>query len=149
MRSSRSKTVTECPARVSCWAAARPAGPDPTTATVCPVRNDGMTGSMPPSAHAASAISTSTCLIVTGGWLMPRTQDPSQGAGQSRPVNSGKLLVAWSRSTASSHLPRCTRSFHSGMMLPSGQPWWQNGIPQPMQRDAWVRIESSGRTVDS
>ncbi len=37
MRSSRSNTVTECPARVSCCAAARPAGPDPTTATFLPV----------------------------------------------------------------------------------------------------------------
>ncbi len=29
MRSARSKTTTRCPARVSCCAAARPAGPDP------------------------------------------------------------------------------------------------------------------------
>ena len=33
--SSRSKTVTVCPALVSCWAAASPAGPEPITATVC------------------------------------------------------------------------------------------------------------------
>ena len=32
-------------------------------------------------------------LIVTGGLVMPSTQAPSQGAGQTRPVNSGKLLV--------------------------------------------------------
>jgi NADPH-dependent glutamate synthase beta subunit-like oxidoreductase len=37
MRSSRSKTATVNPACVSCWAAARPDGPEPTTATVvCP-----------------------------------------------------------------------------------------------------------------
>ena len=35
--SSRSKTVTVCPALLSCWAAANPAGPDPTTAMVFPV----------------------------------------------------------------------------------------------------------------
>ena len=29
------------------------------------------------------------------------------------------------------------RSFHSGMRLPSGQPLWQKGIPQSMQRPAW------------
>jgi len=46
-------------------------------------------------------IETSTCLIVTAGWLMPSTQAASQGAGQSRPVNSGKLLVACRRSIAS------------------------------------------------
>ena len=31
------------------------------------------------------------------------------------------------------------RSFHSGIRLPSGQPWWQNGTPQSMQRPAWRR----------
>ena len=40
------------------------------------------------------------------------------GAGHRRPVNSGKLLVAWSRSTAALQSPRKTRSFHSGMRLP-------------------------------
>ena len=48
---------------------------------------------------------TSTCLIVTAGWLMPSTQAVSQGAGHSRPVNSGKLLVACSRSMASRQSP--------------------------------------------
>ena len=33
-------------------------------------------------------------LIVTASVLMPATQAVSQGAGQSRPVNSGKLFVA-------------------------------------------------------
>src|SRR5689334_21480515 len=87
---------------------------------------------------------TSTFLIVTGSWLMPRTQAVSLGAGQSRPVNSGKLLVACNRSIAASQSSRYTRSFHSGMMLPSGQPWWQNGMPQSMQRPACsVMIGSS------
>lgn len=31
---------------------------------------------------------------------MPSTQADSQGAGHSRPVNSGKLFVAWRRSDA-------------------------------------------------
>ena len=37
--------------------------------------------------------------------------------------------------------PRRTKSFHSGIRLPSGQPAvpeWQNGMPQSMQRAAWV-----------
>ena len=38
MRSFFSNTVTSCPARASCCAAARPAGPEPTTATFLPVR---------------------------------------------------------------------------------------------------------------
>ena len=40
-RSSRSNTVTEWPARLSCAAAARPAGPEPMTATFLPVRGCG------------------------------------------------------------------------------------------------------------
>ncbi len=39
MRSARSNTVTECPARFNWSAAASPAGPDPTTATRLPVRH--------------------------------------------------------------------------------------------------------------
>ena len=61
-------------------------------------------------------------LIVTAGWLMESTQAVSHGAGQSRPVNSGKLLVACSRSLASAQSSRRTRSFHSGIRFPSGQP---------------------------
>ena len=40
-------------------------------------------------------------LIVTGGSLMPSTQAASHGAGQMRPVNSGKLLVECSTRMAS------------------------------------------------
>ena len=105
MRSARSNTVTLWPARVSCCAAASPAGPDPTTATFRPVSFDGGIGVTLPSSNAFSTSSTSTCLMVTGSWLMPSTHDASHGAGHSLPVNSGKLFVAWSRSMPSSHLP--------------------------------------------
>ena len=44
MRSFFSKTVTAWPARASCCAAARPAGPEPTTATRLPVRIGGRLG---------------------------------------------------------------------------------------------------------
>ena len=145
MRSARSNTTTACPARVSCWAAARPAGPEPITATFLPVRTDGGTGTTQPSSHARSTISTSTCLMVTGSWLMPSTQAPSQGAGHRRPVNSGKLLVACRRSMASRQRSRYTRSFQSGMRLPSGQPLLQNGMPQSMHRDACVCRWSSAK----
>ena len=138
------------PARVSCWAAASPAGPEPITATVRPESHSGGCGRTNPLSQALSMIETSTFLIVTGSWLMPSTQAVSHGAGQSRPVNSGKLLVACSRSIAPSQSSRQTRSFHSGMMLPSGQPWWQNGMPQSMQRPAWVvMIGSSARPMPS
>ena len=94
-------------------------------------------------------IDTSTCLMVTASELMPSTHAVSHGAGQSRPVNSGKLFVACSRSAAACQSSRQVRSFHSGIRLPSGQPSWQNGMPQSMQRPAW-RCSWSGvlRLVD-
>ena len=46
----------------------------------------------------------SISLIVTAGSLMPKTQAPSHGAGQTRPVNSGKLFVLESLLYASLHL---------------------------------------------
>ena len=65
---------------------------------------------------------------------MLSVQAASHGAGQMRPVNSGKLLVECSTSLASRQRLRYTRSFQSGMMLLTGQPLWQNGMPQSMQR---------------
>src|SRR3989442_689742 len=84
-------------------------------------------------------IATSMALIVTGSWLMPSTHEPSHGAGQRRPVNSGKLLVACRRSIAARQRSRYTKSFQSGIRLPSGHPWWQKGMPQSMQRAPWSR----------
>ena len=87
----------------------------------------------------------SICLIVTGSSLIASTHDASHGAGQIRPVNSGKLFVSCRRSIAVRQSPRRTRSFHSGIRLPSGQPWWQNGTPQSMQRRPCSRSSSCGQ----
>lgn len=92
------------------------------TATVRPLRRSGGKGATSPASNARSIVVTSTCLIVTGGWLMPSTHAVSQGAGHSRPVNSGKLFVACNRSMASGQRSRQANVFHSGMRLPSGQP---------------------------
>jgi len=105
-RSARSKTVTVWPALLSWAAAESPAGPEPITATFLPVRARGASGSTQPSSQPLSMIETSMFLMVTGGALMPRVQDPSHGAGHTRPVNSGKLFVLWSRSRASFQSPR-------------------------------------------
>ncbi len=53
MRSSRSNTVTLCPARFSCAAHARPAGPDPTTATFLPGARQRRLGNDPALGEAA------------------------------------------------------------------------------------------------
>ena len=125
-----------CPARVNCCAAAKPAGPEPIMATVLPVKRSGAIGLTAPNPNASSIVRSSTCLIVTASALIATTHAVSHGAGQRRPVNSGKLFVACSRSRASDLYPRHIKSFHSGIKLPSGQPLWQNGIPQSMQRPA-------------
>jgi hypothetical protein len=94
-------------------------------------------------------ISHSICLIVTGDSCRLSTQEPSHGAGHSFPVNSGKLLVACSRSIASCQSSRRARSFHSGIRFATGQAWWQNGMPQSMQRAACLRTSATGKTASS
>ena len=59
-------------------------------------------GVIQPSSQARSTIAHSISLIVTASSLIVRTQASSQGAGQSLPVSSGKLLVECRRSLASS-----------------------------------------------
>src|SRR5438093_317738 len=145
IRSARSKTVTAWPARLHCCAHASPAGPEPTTATRLPVRSTGGSRPTQPSSKACSMIESSIALIVTGSSLISSTHEPSHGAGQSRPVHSGKLFVACRRSIASRQWSLYTRSFQSGMMFPSGQPWWQNGMPQSIHRAACFLSSSWGK----
>src|ERR1700681_2574626 len=95
---------TSWPARASCWAQARPGGPDPTTATDLPVLVEGGSGFTQPCAKARSTMAHSIVLMVTGLSSMLSVQDASQGAGQMRPVNSGKLLVECRLREASSQL---------------------------------------------
>ena len=75
-------------------------------ATVLPVRTGGTSGPIQPSSKALSMMETSMALMVTGSPLRPAVQEPSQGAGQTRPVNSGKLLVRVRRLRARCHWPR-------------------------------------------
>ena len=86
-------------------------------------------------------------LMPTGSLLMFSTQAASHGAGQMRPVNSGKLLVESSTAKAFFQSPRYTRSLKSGMMLLTGQPWLQNGVPQSMQRAPCCRACASSRVM--
>mmetsp|Transcript_89154 Transcript_89154/g.212878 ORF Transcript_89154/g.212878 Transcript_89154/m.212878 type:complete len:309 (+) Transcript_89154:971-1897(+) len=146
-RSALSMTSTRCPARFSCCATASPAGPDPMTQTRRPVRCRGGWGLIQPLEKPYSMIASSVVLMATGFSLMPSTQASSQGAGQVVPVNSGKLLVSRSRSSARFHSPSCTSWFQVGMRFPKGHPpppWlgeWQVGVPQSMHRAVWVCIQ--------
>ncbi len=80
-------------------------GSGATIATRLPVLTGG-SGTIQPSSQARSTMVFSICLMVTGGSLMPSTQAASHGAGQMRPVNSGKLLVECSTRIASRQRPR-------------------------------------------
>ncbi len=61
-------------------------------------------------------------LIVTGLSSMFSVHAASHGAGQMRPVNSGKLFVECRVCSAACHCSRYTRSFQSGIRLFTGQP---------------------------
>ena len=88
IRSLRSYSVTACPARASCWAAAMPAGPEPTTATVRPVGVRAGNGVRRPSSTTRLMISTSTCLMVTGLSEMP---EHAGGLARRRAQPAGEL----------------------------------------------------------
>mmetsp|Transcript_24101 Transcript_24101/g.48184 ORF Transcript_24101/g.48184 Transcript_24101/m.48184 type:complete len:200 (-) Transcript_24101:325-924(-) len=120
--SDRSKTVTRWPDLLSWSADARPAGPEPMTATFLPVRTCGGCARTHPSAHARSMMVCSMFLMVTALSTRPATHEPSHGAGQTRPVNSGKLLVDERLVYAAFHCSVNTRLLKSGMRLLIGQP---------------------------
>ena len=65
----------------------------------------GGRGTTHPSENDLSAIACSMLRIATGCSIRPSTHADSQGAGQSRPVSSGKLFVACSASDASRQRP--------------------------------------------
>ena len=134
MRSFFSNTVTSWPTRANCCAVAMPAGPPPTTATFLPVLVLDGCGLTQPLSQPLSIIACSIDLMPTGARLIPKVQAASQGAGQIRPVNSGKLLVDCKTSNAFFQSLWNTKSLKSGMMLFTGQPLLQNGMPQSMQR---------------
>ena len=98
-----SKMVTWCPLRFNCCAAANPAGPEPIMATFLPVRVFGGRALIIPSINATSVTAASFSRIVTGASCNANTHDFSHGAGQIRPVKSGKLFVSCKFSTASFH----------------------------------------------
>jgi len=72
---------------LSSSAAASPAGPEPTIATFLPERSVTFLALIQPSSKPLSTIASSIFFIVTAGSVNPSTQEPSQGAGQTRPVN--------------------------------------------------------------
>src|SRR5215213_6826905 len=121
----------------------RPATDDGDLPACTLLRRRGL-GTTHPSSKALLMMESSISFMVTGSSLMARTHAASHGAGQSVPVNSGKLLVWCRRSMACFQCSRYTRSFQSGIRFPRGQPVLQKGTPQSMQREAWPLSSSSG-----
>ncbi len=75
-------------------------------ATFLPVLVSGGSGAIQPSAKALSAMAHSMVLMVTGLSSMLSVQEASHGAGHTRPVTSGKLLVECRLSAAVFHCSR-------------------------------------------
>jgi hypothetical protein len=65
----------------------------------------GGSGFTQPSENARSTIAHSIVLMVTGLSSMLSVHEASHGAGQTRPVNSGKLFVECRLRAASRHAP--------------------------------------------
>jgi hypothetical protein len=63
------------------------------TATFLPVLFGLTSGTIQPSSQPLSTMAHSIVLIETGSSRMLSVHAASHGAGQTRPVNSGKLLV--------------------------------------------------------
>ena len=115
------------------------------TAIFFPLRTEGTEGAIHPFSQAASISDSSFSLMVTGLSFSPQTQAVSHSAGQTLPVNSGKLLVFKSRERPCLMFPEKTSSFHSGIRFLSGHPNadWQKGTPQFMQRAPCSRLSAS------
>lgn len=54
--------------------------------------------------------------------IIPSTNTPSQGVGNTHPVNYGKLFVSNNRSNAPHQHIWCTNSFHLGIVIPREHP---------------------------
>ena len=63
------------------------------TATFLPVLFGLMSGTIQPFSKPLSTMAHSIVLMLTGESMMLIVHAASHGAGQTRPVNSGKLLV--------------------------------------------------------
>ena len=118
----RSNTVTEGPLPLSLSAAASPAGPEPTIATRLPLLISGTFAVIQPFLNPVSITASSLSCTVTLSPFIPQVQAASQRAGQTLPVNSGKLLVLSSLVRASCQSPLYIASFHSGIRLCRGHP---------------------------
>ena len=129
------------PARASCWAAARPAGPEPTTATLRPRRHRRRgCGTTQPSCQRA--LDDRQLDLLDRHRVVVERED-ARLLARRRAELAGELGEVVRR-VQPVDAPRAsgrgrTRSFQSGIRLPSGQPVWQNGTPQSMQRRACSR----------
>jgi len=101
-----SKTVTSWPARASCCAAARPAGPEPTMATRLPVRICSRLGF--DKAFLKGAVDNALLDLPDGDGRLAdaSTHAALAGSGTERPVKLGKIVVACNWRIASRQRPR-------------------------------------------
>jgi len=102
----------------------------------------GGSGFTQPCSKARSTMAHSMVLMVTGCSSRLSVQEASQGAGQTRPVNSGKLLVEC-RFCALPASPRDRRVVPVRDLIVHRTAGVTIGTPQSMQRAACVRFSAS------
>ena len=106
MRSSFSKTVTSWPRARELLRRGEPRGSRADDGARCPRPARRLARGQRRLEHRWRAMARSTSLMVTGAPSRFSTHEASHGAGQTRPVTSGKLLVACSdRAASRGHAP--------------------------------------------
>ncbi len=121
-----SKIVTWCPSNARSWAATSPAGPEPTTATLCPLELSENTG-LYCSFHKPSAAKRFSAAMAIGSSTCPLLQAVSHGWVQIRPHTRGKGLCLLISTNASSNLLSAIWQTYPLTSVRIGQANWQGG----------------------
>ncbi|MPM47109.1 hypothetical protein SDC9_93817 [bioreactor metagenome] len=132
-----SKSSTWCPMRARSAAQVRPAGPEPMTATLLPVRA-AICGLGSSWCSDQSATKRSRRPMATERPLMPRVHFASHwlSCGQTRPQMAGRLLLDLMIFAASSRSPSRKARMNWLMGTCTGQPCTQGEFLHWMQRAA-------------
>ena len=122
----------------------RPAGPLPTTATLCPFFALGFSNSTLFS-RAQSPTKRSSLPIAIGSNFLPMTHEPSHcdSCGQTRPHTDGRAELRLMTRAASSKLPSATKCTNCGISILTGQALTHCGFLQFKQRCASMIASSA------
>ncbi len=124
-------SLTLCPFRTRCHAAASPAGPAPITETFLPVAGSFSGIQESSSSRSASPAARFNRQMETASSMDLRLQAPSQGAGQIRPKTEGSAISFFTTFRASANSPLAKSRFIRGISMWAGQVTWQGASQSP------------------